>query len=273
MALKKGTAVRKPATEETPVEEVAEAVVETVEAESPVEALAAVEADQEEEVVVAEEAPTQQVAAVAANDSPNRNLASTDTGSSFAENAAAQGMDGLELGYGSFPNIKLDDGEFIDGDGNNYPSPFYFTPISSKGVYAYSQKNEDDSDVFFSYDGVTTTKGESVAALCAEWVEDGYTVERDTRLEVNCLIQEQVTEANEEGVETPTGEFVEGEMVMLSLPPTARKKYSGKWAMAERLYKNAGKGLDEMIMKAEIGKSVKVGTRSFRPWMFGYIKP
>lgn len=166
-------------------------------------------------------------------------------GIAFAASAAEEGMEGLDIGYGSFPNIKLDNGVFIDGDGKEYGTSITFTPMASRAVHAYSQKNEKDGDVCFSYDQKVTSKGEEISTILAEWVADGFEVKEDVRLEV-------------------TAQLDTDEIVMLSLPPTARKKFSGQMAVARA----RGISMAEAGLTARVGKPVKVGSRTFQPWIF-----
>lgn len=175
----------------------------------------------------------------------------------FSERMSEQGLSGLEIGFGSFPIIRLmNDGIFADSEENEMGTEFSCKLLNTRPSYLYKQKNNSDSDVYYSYDAetlTTTTDGGSstVAELKAEWTEDGWDLERKDYLEVVIIMEDEESEYNDE-------------MFILSVPPSSRRKLAGVIAGLEF------KGLDpkNTIIKCAAGKKRKSGSNTYYPWAF-----
>ena len=191
-----------------------------------------------------------------------------------AENAAGQDFGGIELGYGSFPTIKLPgEGVFCDSDDNELGKHIRATLQQSKAVYLYKQEDNDSGPVGYSYDGVNLSayKGDedykTVAELTEGWRVEGYEVELRKYLEVVAIVCEGHDEII--GGEVPDGlEDLEGEPVIFSIPPSSVKAFSGKIATLGWT-QTPIKGTK---MDFKVNKKRKVGTNSYFPWKFSLVK-
>ena len=205
------------------------------------------------------DSPTNELSETPVEATPQASTISTATSNNqqFSERMAEKGLSGLELGFGSFPIIRLmNDGEFADSDENEMGTSFTCKLINSKPSYLFKQKNNSDSDVYYSYDAVnltTTTDGGSstVEELKIEWKEDGWDLERKDYLE--CVVI----------MDDPDSEIVD-EMYILSIPPSSRRKLAGVIAGLEF------KGIDPSTVSFNcfVGKKRKSGTNTYYPWAF-----
>lgn len=191
--------------------------------------------------------------------------------------AAAQdeGFGGIELGFGSFPVVKLvNEGVFNDSDENDLGKKFIATLEQSSEVFLYKQEGRDDGDVGYSYDGINLSayNGDeeftTVAELKQAWEEEDYDLETKKYLEVIVTLGDDQAELLgvdeiEEGLED-----LEGEPVVLSLPPSAVKAFSGKIATLA-MKKQPVKGSK---MQFEVGKKRKNGNNTYFPWKFKLVK-
>lgn len=189
--------------------------------------------------------------------------------------AEDEGFGGIELGFGSFPVVKLvNEGCFNDSDENDLGKKFIATLGQSSEVFLYKQEGRDDGDVGYSYDGVNLSayNGDEDFKLVAElkqaWEEEGYELEVKKYLEVVVTLEDDQAELLgveevEEGLQD-----LEGEPVVLSLPPSAVKAFSGKVATLSM----AGKPIKGAKMQFEVGKKRKNGNNTYFPWKFKLVK-
>lgn len=189
--------------------------------------------------------------------------------------AEDEGFGGIELGFGSFPVVKLvNEGCFNDSDENDLGKKFIATLGQSSEVFLYKQEGRDDGDVGYSYDGVNLSayNGDEDFKLVSElkqaWEEEGYDLEVKKYLEVVVTLEDDQAELLgveevEEGLQD-----LEGEPVVLSLPPSAVKAFSGKVATLSM----AGKAIKGAKMQFEVGKKRKNGNNTYFPWKFKLVK-
>ena len=260
--LKKGKKV-----EEEPVEqevvsrpdavEVVEAVVETV---------AEVESAEEEVAVVAEVVDTGVIVReVKRPDLADRQVAVVTTGTAVAAaasggNAAAQlandGFDGLDMGFGAFPMVALQNtGDFTSSGGWELGTEFDCVVMSSKNKYICKTKGttEDDEDFFYSYDKVVTTTGEPFETKTEEWKEKGWGYEWKDYLEVSGQIH-----GGDHG----------GELILLSIPKTSIARFSGYLASIKLKH---GCSPSEVITRIYRGDKVTKSKYPFFPWAFKVV--
>ena len=191
--------------------------------------------------------------------------------------AADSGFEGLELGFGSFPMIKLEnEGQFADSDENELGKHIRAVLQQSTPVYLYKQEGNEDGPIAYSYDRNTLTsyKGsegdefKTVAEIKAAWEEEGYELEEKKYLEVVATICEDHEEFIEGDV--PEGlEDIEGETVMLRLAPASLKAFSGKVATLQmRNLPIQGATMDFLVGKKRKTNNGKV----YFPWKFRLVK-
>ncbi|QZI91850.1 hypothetical protein SIPHO067v1_p0061 [Vibrio phage 51E28.1] len=191
--------------------------------------------------------------------------------------AADNGFDGLELGFGSFPMIKLEnEGQFADSDENELGKHIRAVLQQSTPVYLYKQENNEDGPIAYSYDRNTLTsyKGDegeefkTVDEIKAAWAEEGYDLEEKKYLEVVATVCEDHEEFIEG--EVPEGlEDIEGETVMFRLAPASLKAFSGKVATLQmRNQPIQGATMDFLVGK----KRKSNGGKTYFPWKFRLVK-
>lgn len=175
-----------------------------------------------------------------------------------------------ELGFGSFPQIKLDKDKFLAGnDQKNEMDEFLFRPMSSKARFIYKAE-KDSKDFFFSYDDTLANDGTPIANKLADWRAAGFTrPEKRKYQEVYGYIVES------------GGNDYEGRMVILSVPPASAPRFAAYMAeLSLRRYEGqpvdgAGRpvplGAHETICR--IQKGAKITTKdanTFYPWDFQF---
>lgn len=177
----------------------------------------------------------------------------------FQASMADQGLEGLELGFGSFPILKIiNEGRFEDEDENDYGTEFTAVVQSSRIKHLYRQANTQDGDVHYSYDGVnllgaTEDGSTTVDGLKREYTEYGYELEVKDYLEVVVLMDDADSD-------------YDGEMFILSIPPASKAKFSGVMATMQL----KGKSVKETPIMFSVGKKRKSkrGNASYFPWAF-----
>lgn len=181
----------------------------------------------------------------------------------FQQDMEEQGLSGLELGFGSFPILKIvNEGRFEDEDENDYGTSFVAVVNQTRIKHLYKQAGSTEGEVYYSYDGENLVKpsdegASTVDALKAEFKEYGYDLEVKDYLEAVVLMKS----CNSEDM----GD-IEDEMFILSIPPASRSKFSGVMATAQL------KGLDVKATPIEfsVGKKRKArrSASSYFPWAF-----
>lgn len=174
---------------------------------------------------------------------------------SFESNMAAEGFDGLEVGFYSYTTIKLPgEGVFQTAEDVELGKELFVNLLGSKPKWAYTNKVDEDK-VKFSYDQQTTTDGDSLQEIFNEWkAEDdaGYTVKK--YLDVTAMVVD--------------GDL-EGQIVILSVSPSGVAKFTGY--MGQLTYK----GLDakQEITRVYVGPKVTKAKQPFYPWAFELYQP
>lgn len=185
-----------------------------------------------------------------------------------APDLAEAGFGGLAIGARSFPIIALKtDGLFEDSDGGAYGKGFRCRPISSKAKTAVQGRKvvngKADEKVFFTYDGITSTSGRSVAELEKEFTDDGRTLARREYTDVIVTM------------EAP-GEPYDQELRILSIAPTSRERLSGAiMTLAIRNGWNTQammENINNYVLSVEVGAKVTKAEQPFYPWSFRFEK-
>jgi len=185
-------------------------------------------------------------------------------------NLADAGLEGLEIGVRSFPQIALkNNGTFVDINDESYGTEFYCTIISSKKKYCIAGNmmvgGAADSKVFFTYDKLTTAQGESVATATAALVAEGRTISEREYTDVMVSMMAE-------------GEEYDSEPRILSVPKDSAAKLSGKihaqgmrrgWRTADDVAQNLG----DQILHVSVGASItNAKKQTYYPWSFNFVK-
>lgn len=243
--------IKKPTAKDTPVEETTpqtETIRKPIEkAEKPTDQV------ETETVATTTEPESTEVAAA-----PRTEVAAASQGN-FKDRMAEKGYGGLELGFGSFPTIRLmNEGVFEDDDENEIGTSFSCLVQSTRIKHLYKQAGNQEGDVYYSYDEVNLVKASdsgsaTVEQLQQEFKEDGWELECKSYLEAVVLMKDEDAD-------------YDGEMFLLSIPPASRNKFAGLVASLEL----KGKNLKETVILCTVGKKRKAkrGNSSYFPWNF-----
>ena len=265
-----------------PAATVAEAAAEVVEepaakaepetkadAEEPVVETAAAAAEPVVETVAEQEA--QAAAAAPAADSSSRAVAEQPKGGAVVVAPAdtqnyfqkllneleADGQVGLELGFGVFPMISLDKGEFKVGDEEIGKVAFNFVPLLSKPKFAYRLTMVPDKDqdaIFADSDRAHLDPDSPVSARIVEWKEKhpGSSFEVKTYQDVFAFISEFADKPE-----------LQGQICILSVAPTSVRRYTRECITV----KGKGYAPHECVFNAFVGAKVR-GDNDYYPWEF-----
>jgi hypothetical protein len=197
-------------------------------------------------------------------------VASRAKGYDVSEVLSPEEMEGLELGFGSFPIVTLDGKEF-DCKGQNWTLGDSFTGRIFSYRPKYLAKVRADKDaikelgidpvIVYTYDdfrkdpGALDTNGVPIADRVAYWKGKGKGYEFDKYMEVNFEMIDP-------------GQPWDGVLVQLSVSKASVPKFSA-YVMAA-LAGQQKKRYDAVITKVHKGDRITVGTDVFRPWAFSY---
>lgn len=224
-----------------------------------------------QEAAPAEEAPVKtESTAVATREAESTAVAKSNTGGGLAVSEMAEdGMEGLTVGGMSFDTIKLPgEGQFLIGqDDEELGKSFKCVIQASRARFVVRQSNDQDAEMFYSYDAdtfaktgvITNTEGVDQSDTIAEWKEDGY----DEAPVIKKYVEVMAIMIDEDEDGNP-GER-HGMMVMLSIPPASVQRFSGfiyQQRMMKRLKQN------QFVTECIVGKKVKKDSNSFFPWAF-----
>ena len=170
------------------------------------------------------------------------------------------GFGGLDAGFGSFPILKLS-GESFELDDDDYPEKEVYMQITqSRSKFIIKQKDQgDDAEFIYSYEDIkknplaTDVSGSSVKAWIDKQHLDGFEIEVKEYIEAIAELLDD-------------NEF-NGEIVLLSIPPSGVRRFAGyciKLNMKHQCFP------DKVITVASIGKKIKKDTKSWCPWVFKF---
>ena len=171
---------------------------------------------------------------------------------------AEAGCRDLELSYNPFPLIKLEnEGRFEDTEGKVLGEDFdcIIQTVRAKYLLKNTKCDKKDDAVAYSYDLKVESEGDRpLSEIIAEWSEQGWGYETKTYFEASALM---------------VGGENDGNMVMLSIPPTSKARISGFF------YQNAlkhGLAQNQYVTKCKCGDKVKTAEHPFYPWNFEFVK-
>jgi hypothetical protein len=159
------------------------------------------------------------------------------------------------IGYGSFPIVKLQNGKLVMGEGGEEVESFKCVLLGLKKRWLYKSDSTDDAEIFYSYDKLTDTSGRTVEARLAEWESEGFDKDKFECKEY-AEVMAQIVEGS-----------LSNKITLLSVPPASIKRLAGLKAEIKYIHKTS---LKKVITKVSVGKSIKVGSKSFNPWQFDF---
>lgn len=173
-----------------------------------------------------------------------------------ADSLAAEGFNGLEFGFGSFPTVSLqNDGKFASSDGWAERTEFDCIILSTVEKFIYKNglaQGDPKEDFFYSYDGITTTSGEPVADKIAEWEANGWTAQKKKYLDAQAQM---------------VGGDCDGELAVLSVPTSSIPRLSGYLATVQMKH---GVTPSMAVTRVYCGDKVAKAKFPFYPWAFSF---
>lgn len=166
------------------------------------------------------------------------------------------GFDDLESGYGSFPTVKLDgDQFFIDNEPLGTHFQAAILSVKKKFLWkATEMMDAPETQLRWSYDNITTTKGEPLISMVSRWQAEGYLPRQYEFCEAKAEILEGIWA---------------GRLVVLNIPPQSKLRLAGYKEML-RLQRHLQ--IPEVISKIFVDKPVTAKGNTFRPWGFEFIQ-
>lgn len=169
---------------------------------------------------------------------------------------AEEGLEGLEMGYGAFPNIVLKaEGHFETNDGTVLGTEFDGLVQTSrpKIIIKNTKCDKRDEDFVYTYDAnwqtnldSLDTNGRSIHATIAGWKEKGWGFEPKKYLDVGIIVQ---------------GGTLDGQFVIAQIPPTSIARFSG-YSFTH------GKRVKDIVTRFAVGQKVTNVDYPFYPWAF-----
>ena len=185
------------------------------------------------------------------------------TGTRVVEQMAADGMEGMDLGFGAFPAIKLaTEGKFESQEFGMLGESFDCVIMQSRNKFICKNGLPDtdkDADFFYSYYSptknshlpqVTANGDKPIEDILTEWKLKGWKPEWKTYLEV---------------VATMYGGDHDGQIVTLQIPPTSITRFSGYIVTARA---KTGLRQDQFVTHVKVGPKVTTAVKPFYPWAF-----
>lgn len=212
------------------------------------------------EVVVQEEAQSQEVAVQVASVTEKRE----GSIKALIQEEAEDGFEGLEIGAFSFERVKLSDGSFLLGENEtSLGTVVNLQVVSSRASYLVQQSDDEDCEIFYSYDadGSTKADGTSSKDITDKWLEDGFG-DKDNPLHIKKYLEVMAVlmDRDDEHAEA---------IVNLQIPPASIQRFSGMSFLAKSRFKT---NIGGVILEASVGAKAGSGSKSFRPWNFKIIR-
>jgi len=176
------------------------------------------------------------------------------------------GFGGLEINFTSFETIILEKSSFACTQSERKVKEDFIVQLqSSREKYMFvsghpeSENGESDREIHYSYDKNADKNDPELAAKIKSWKEEdgvGYSVK--TYVEVLAVM-----------VDDQANGDLNGEMVLLQIPPASIGKFSG--FVVQQKLKGRGKPTDYQT-KIGVGAKIGEGKKAFYPWTFTEAK-
>lgn len=178
---------------------------------------------------------------------------------------ADDSFDGLEeeLGFGSFPMLKLDKTEFVVGTTTfDVIEECVLLKGTKKHLFKARRGEDDGIPLVYSYDGVYTTSGERLDDVFEEWKEHGEM----EGAPIKSTYMEVLTHIIHAGDGS-----MNGELVMANIAPQSLRTLSGYQARLGL----KGLRLNQAVTRLQKGQKVTIkgSNKTFYPWDFKFVKP
>lgn len=163
------------------------------------------------------------------------------------------GFEGLELGFGAFPMVTLQNTEFSTSDGISLGHEFFAVIHSSRKKYLLkANRGRDEEEFTYSYDKITTIGGKSVDEVKQEWLRSGYeSPEWKEYLDVTA----QLIDIQKRTID---------QMVLLSIPHSSNARLSGYITTIL----TSGTSPADVVTHVHLGQQVTAAKKPFYPWAF-----
>lgn len=199
-------------------------------------------------------------AALVTHKSSNANL-------STQQAASGDAFDGLagEIGFGSFPIMKLQEGVFIVGNKELQECEGIMMGARKKWLVK-ARKGEEGEKIplVYTYDGVKTADGTDITEITAKWLADGATPAGKKAI-VSKYYELQLQIIDEEG---KLGPGLHEQIVLCSLPPASISRGAGYLKSLQL------KGLrpEQVLTKVCKGDRItRPDGKTFSPWDFKFV--
>jgi hypothetical protein len=181
--------------------------------------------------------------------------AGTTGSSKVLKELEEDGFEGLDIGFGSFSTVRLQDQTFSTNDGETLGNTFLCVIHASKTKFLYKAADSNECDDFaYSYDKVTTVTGnKSIDELTAEWAAKGY----------HNPVWKKYLDVTAQLVDPNTREL--GNLVILSIPNSSVPRLSG---YITTLKIGQGKSVSSVVTQVYPGQKVTSSKKPFYPWAF-----
>lgn len=179
---------------------------------------------------------------------------------SAKQKLADMGFDGLDLDWTSFPTIVLDKTEFATSDGHSLDTSEITVRLQgSRKRYVYKTKtasDDDEPELAYTYDLSEQEDEESDLYKKIEaWRQEG----------LGWVVKEYVEAfAVVEDANSP----LDGQMVMLQIPPTSKGRFAG-YVQSNLLGKK--RSPSEYLTRCCRGEKITKAKQPFYPWKFEYL--
>jgi hypothetical protein len=168
---------------------------------------------------------------------------------------ADEGFEGLDIGFGSFPIVRLTDKNFSTNDGDSLGETFLCIMHATRTKWLYKAEDSNECDEFvYSYDQETTTSGnKTIDEVTAEWAAQGY----------DNPVWKKYLDITAQRVDYNTKQI--GEVVILSVPKTSVARLTG-YITTLKLGRRMSPS--EVVTQVYAGQKVTAAKKPFYPWAF-----
>jgi hypothetical protein len=166
-----------------------------------------------------------------------------------------------DLGFGSFPMVKLDKDVFVTSDGDEFDHLDVILKRMSRKTLIKARAGQDDDIPFvYTYNNETALDGRSVADHLREWREDGDMPAGADPIKAEYL--EVLAEVCGSG-----NEAYDGEMVILNIAPASKRRLAGYKLKLQA----KGLAMHKVVTRVIAGAKITKGNKSFHPWDFKLV--
>jgi hypothetical protein len=159
----------------------------------------------------------------------------------------------------SFPNIKLDEGQFM-ADEEEIGKEFDCVVLKSTAKWVMKNARADKADEIsiFTYDRITDANtGEYLKDVIEDWKASGWGVEWRQYSEKQAVLLKP-------------GHDLDRAMVIVNIPPTSRTVYNG--ANKNFRVQHGAKRPRDYVIRCKVGRKAGAGKTTWLKWAFEYVR-